>query len=65
MSTRMPLWFLAARCGAHGKLVSHFYDLIPASFKFSGGAGDEAEKMQDRVPAEKFMWRGQAWRPAA
>ncbi len=45
--------------------VIRFYDLIPASFKFSGGTGEELEKMRDRWPRETFWWGGSEWRLAA
>ena len=36
--------------------VVRFHDLIPASFKFSGGTPEELEKMQDRPALAVFRW---------
>jgi hypothetical protein len=45
--------------------VVRFYDLIPASFQFSGGTPEEPEKMQFAASMEGFRWGGDGWRLAA
>ncbi len=45
--------------------VVRYYDLLPASFKYRGGTGDELEKMQFWAAEEEFRWGGEVWRRAA
>lgn len=45
--------------------VVRFYDLIPASFKFSGGTPEELEKMRVWPDQEAFRWRQEGWIQAA
>ena len=42
-----------------------YYDLLSASFKYSGGTGDVLEKMRDWLPTDGFRWDGVVWREAA
>ena len=45
--------------------VVRYYDLLPASFKYSGGTGAVLEKMRDWRGSEEFRWDGAGWREAA
>ncbi len=45
--------------------VVRYYDLLPASFKYSGGTPDVLKKMRDWAAEEELRWDGSGWKEAA